>query len=97
MEAMAEAAEQMRKEAEPAAEAGTELEQLSGDKRKRSTKLETAQKKVLDLRSRATILEAKVDNSKLSAVKKRDRERLAADENKLKEMRVEMQPFTYIR
>ena len=39
MEAMAEAAEQLRREAEPAAEAEAEPEQLSGGKRKRSTKL----------------------------------------------------------
>ena len=37
MEAMAEAAEQLRREAEPAAEAEAEPEQLSGGKRKRST------------------------------------------------------------
>ena len=91
MEAMAEAAAQMRQEAAPAAEAGREPDQVSGGKRKRSTKLETAQKKVVDLRSRALILEAKVDNMKRSANKKRDWDRFEADKKKLEELRVEIQ------
>ena len=89
MEAMAEAAAQARAVDEgaggevPEMEAAEE-ETQAGRKRKRGTKLEVAQKKVVDLELRWEVLKAKVEQGRIAlSNKRRDKERLEADEKKL--------------